>query len=55
MIWLLRSLVPVRQLVLIALLVVGLQLLGVDLVGMVIDELANLLDPTGWFDLGGLW
>lgn len=55
MIWLLRPLVPARQLVLIALLVVCLQLLGIDLVGMAISELSNLLDPTGWFDLGGLW
>ncbi len=49
------SVIPVRTLALAILVVVLIQLAGVDLAGMAMTELSNALDPTSWFDLNGLW
>lgn len=52
MLW---RLVPTQPIFVVLLGGVLLQLAGVDVLGMTIDTISSLVDPTSWFDFGALW
>lgn len=51
--FLLADLLPIRTIAVIVLVGVGLQLVGIDVIGMGLDFVASLIPDLSWSDLTG--